>query len=156
MNAPTGSGTIPSVMCPDSGARPVRYDAPPSIYVEDYDSPRGSSHSSREMIRIEETGEPETPPMEFPLFEVKVEAPSTDSNLSFVADVNLDDIPYIDDDEDEERVGFPNPVGDKIHAVYLFKFPKTNPKKPFLFSSLDFFSVHRIIYDSNGTSLLLF
>ncbi|XP_055616215.1 afadin isoform X7 [Toxorhynchites rutilus septentrionalis] len=105
MNAPTGSGNIPSVVCPDNGggAKPVRYDAPPSIYVEDYDS-RGSSHSSREMIRIDETGEPETPPsVDIPIFEVKVEAPSTDSNLSFVADVNLDDIPYIDDDEDEQR-----------------------------------------------------
>nr|XP_029716424.1 afadin-like isoform X1 [Aedes albopictus]XP_029716425.1 afadin-like isoform X1 [Aedes albopictus] len=88
------------------GVKPVRYDTPPSIYVEDYDS-RGSSHnSSREMIKIDEAPEPETPEsttMVVPVFELKVDAPSTESQLSFVADVNLDDIPFIDDDEDEER-----------------------------------------------------
>lgn len=89
-------------------AKPVRYDTPPSIYVEDYDSRPSSHHSSREMIKIEETPEPETPDMtmDVPVFELKVDAPSTESNMSFVADVNLDDIPFIDDDEDEERVGW--------------------------------------------------
>uniref|UniRef100_A0A182SH74 PDZ domain-containing protein n=1 Tax=Anopheles maculatus TaxID=74869 RepID=A0A182SH74_9DIPT len=43
--------------------KPVRYDTPPSIYVEDYDT-RSNSHSSREMIKIEETAEPETPAVE--------------------------------------------------------------------------------------------
>lgn len=61
------------------------------------------------MIKIDEAPEPETPEattVVVPVFELKVDAPSTESNLSFVADVNLDDIPFIDDDEDEERVGY--------------------------------------------------
>ncbi|XP_062564863.1 uncharacterized protein LOC134227373 isoform X6 [Armigeres subalbatus] len=95
-----GAGSI------SGGGKPVRYDTPPSIFIEDYDS-RGSSHnSSREMIKIDEAPEPETPQsptMVVPVFELKVDAPSTDSNLTVVADVNLDDIPFIDDDEDEER-----------------------------------------------------
>lgn len=90
---------------PVSNLKPARYDTPPSIYVEDYDS-RGSSHnSSREMIKIEESVEPESPigiaPV--PVFELRIEGPSTESNLSFVADINLDDIPFIDADDDEER-----------------------------------------------------
>lgn len=105
-------GTPPSSTVLLSGGgnatKPVRYDTPPSIYVEDYDS-RGSSHnSSREMIKIDEAPEPETPDctIDVPVFELKVDAPSTESNISFVADVNLDDIPFIDDDEDDERVGW--------------------------------------------------
>uniref|UniRef100_A0A182MPI8 Afadin n=1 Tax=Anopheles culicifacies TaxID=139723 RepID=A0A182MPI8_9DIPT len=86
--------------------KPVRYDTPPSIYVEDYDS-RSNSHSSREMIKIEETAEPETPVVEERrpscVFEIRIEAPSTESNLSFVADVNLDDIPFIDEDDADEE-----------------------------------------------------
>ncbi|KFB41289.1 AGAP004039-PA-like protein [Anopheles sinensis] len=83
----------------------LRYDTPPSIYVEDYDT-RSNSHSSREMIKIEEAAEPETPVAERRsstacVFEIRVEAPSTESNLSFVADVNLDDIPFIDEDDGE-------------------------------------------------------
>uniref|UniRef100_A0A182VX10 PDZ domain-containing protein n=1 Tax=Anopheles minimus TaxID=112268 RepID=A0A182VX10_9DIPT len=86
--------------------KPVRYDTPPSIYVEDYDT-RSNSHSSREMIKIEETAEPETPVVEERrpscVFEIRIEAPSTESNLSFVADVNLDDIPFIDEDDADEE-----------------------------------------------------
>ncbi|XP_050088464.1 afadin isoform X5 [Anopheles aquasalis] len=94
---------------------PLRYDTPPSIYVEDYDT-RSNSHSSREMIKIEETAEPVETPVEetrrrsIPsapacVFEIRIEAPSTESNLSFVADVNLDDIPFIDDDDDDDDGG---------------------------------------------------
>ncbi|XP_049285531.1 uncharacterized protein LOC125764898 isoform X3 [Anopheles funestus] len=95
-NSLNSIGRIATIM------RPVRYDTPPSIYVEDYDS-RSNSHSSREMIKIEETAEPETPVVEERrpscVFEIRIEAPSTESNLSFVADVNLDDIPFIDEDD---------------------------------------------------------
>ncbi|EAT44215.1 AAEL004393-PA [Aedes aegypti] len=110
---PMMGGTPPSstIILGGSGAaiKPVRYDTPPSIYVEDYDSRTSSHNSSREMIKIDEAPEPETPEattVVVPVFELKVDAPSTESNLSFVADVNLDDIPFIDDDEDEERVGY--------------------------------------------------
>ncbi|EDS29891.1 conserved hypothetical protein [Culex quinquefasciatus] len=102
----TGIPTMPCIPPPITLSKPTRYDTPPSIYVEDYDS-RGSSHnSSREMIKIEESvePEPESPVVaHVPVFEVRIEGPSTESNLSFVADVNLDDIPFIDDDDDEER-----------------------------------------------------
>ncbi|KAL1398809.1 hypothetical protein pipiens_002337 [Culex pipiens pipiens] len=102
----TGIPTMPCIPPPIALSKPTRYDTPPSIYVEDYDS-RGSSHnSSREMIKIEESvePEPESPVVaHVPVFEVRIEGPSTESNLSFVADVNLDDIPFIDDDDDEER-----------------------------------------------------
>lgn len=110
MNGGVQLGTPPSSTVLLGGGnvvKPMRYDTPPSIYVEDYDS-RGSSHnSSREMIKIDEAPEPETPDftINVPVFELKVDAPSTESNISFVADVNLDDIPFIDDDDDEDRVG---------------------------------------------------
>lgn len=110
----TGIPTMPCIPPPIILSKPTRYDTPPSIYVEDYDS-RGSSHnSSREMIKIEESvePEPESPVVaHVPVFEVRIEGPSTESNLSFVADVNLDDIPFIDDDDDEERVGIVSSAG---------------------------------------------
>ncbi|XP_058812583.1 afadin isoform X4 [Topomyia yanbarensis] len=123
-------GPAPSTVSVGSGPKPIRYDTPPSIYVEDYDS-RGSSHSgSREMIKIEEAAEPETLiTVELPVFEIKVDAPSTDSNLSFVADVNLDDIPFIDDDEDDERGTrfYTNPDSDEDHSPVppVYKAPPT-------------------------------
>uniref|UniRef100_A0A182NG35 PDZ domain-containing protein n=1 Tax=Anopheles dirus TaxID=7168 RepID=A0A182NG35_9DIPT len=101
------SNSLNSIGRIGAGVRPVvRYDTPPSIYVEDYDT-RSNSHSSREMIKIEETAEPETPVVEQRrpscVFEIRIEAPSTESNLSFVADVNLDDIPFIDEDDADEE-----------------------------------------------------
>uniref|UniRef100_A0A182JNT8 PDZ domain-containing protein n=1 Tax=Anopheles christyi TaxID=43041 RepID=A0A182JNT8_9DIPT len=100
------SNSLNSIGRIGTGIKPVRYDTPPSIYVEDYDS-RSNSHSSREMIKIEETAEPETPVVEERrpscVFEIRIEAPSTESNLSFVADVNLDDIPFIDEDDADEE-----------------------------------------------------
>ncbi|XP_058467072.1 afadin isoform X7 [Malaya genurostris] len=102
---PVDVATVASTVSVGSGPKPIRYDTPPSIYVEDYDS-RESSRSSREMIKIEETAEPETPLTGGqPVFEIKVNTPSVDSNLSFVADVNLDDIPFIDDDDENYERG---------------------------------------------------
>ncbi|XP_055526192.1 afadin isoform X4 [Wyeomyia smithii] len=120
-NEVSSSGVAPS----SRNIGPVRYDTPPSIHVEDYDS-RGSSHSSREMIKIEEATEAETPVVEMPVFEIKLELPSTDSNLSFVADVNLDDIPFIDDDEDDEvETRFYTSLDSELQPSFVQAVPRT-------------------------------